>query len=339
MPGRPPLESGGLLPRRCAGERLPGLRRKNTGAQYKMVTLTADRKDEVTDVPGNAVRQMSGAAHPSIGIGFRVGKLTVQAPTEQRKNGYTVWECRCDCGGSIRLDTRALQRGAIRDCGCGRIKPGMKDLTGQRFGKLVCLEPTEKRGNSGGTVWRCRCDCGNICLAVSTQLTKGYKKSCGCQSHPPLKDLVGKRFGQLTVLSYAGKQAGMHRWKCLCDCGRETIVGQTLLQTGKTKSCGCLQAASIIDNLKLCDGTSVTMLEASKRHAISSNTSGYTGVYRSARSGKWQAQITFKRKTYYLGSFDKLEDAVKARKRGEEMHDDFLEWYYTEHKNSPSVSN
>ena len=60
---------------------------------------------------------MSGAAHPSIGIGFRVGKLTVQAPTEQRKNGYTVWECRCDCGGSIRLDTRALRRGAIRECG------------------------------------------------------------------------------------------------------------------------------------------------------------------------------------------------------------------------------
>ena len=37
---------------------------------------------------------MSGAAHPSIGIGFRVGKLTVQAPTEQRKNGYTVWDNR-----------------------------------------------------------------------------------------------------------------------------------------------------------------------------------------------------------------------------------------------------
>ena len=28
-----------LLPRRCAGKRLPGLRRKNTGAQYKMVTI------------------------------------------------------------------------------------------------------------------------------------------------------------------------------------------------------------------------------------------------------------------------------------------------------------
>lgn len=43
----------------------------------------------------------------------------------------------------------------------------------------------------------------------------------------------------LTVLEYAGKQGGMHRWRCLCDCGKESIVGQTLLQSGKNKSCGC----------------------------------------------------------------------------------------------------
>lgn len=29
--------------------------------------------------------------------------------------------------------------------------------------------------------------------------------------------------------------------------------------------------------------------------------------------------------------FEKIEDAVKARQRGEEMYDDFLEWYYSEH--------
>ena len=275
---------------------------------------------------------MDKTAVSNIGVGFRVGKLTVESPTQERKNGYIVWLCRCDCGGSILLDTRALQRGAIRDCGCGKIKPGMKDLTGRRFGRLVCLEPTEQRAKSGGTIWRCQCDCGSICLAVSTQLTHGYKKSCGCWGHPPLKDLVGKRFGRLTVLAYAGKRAGMHRWKCRCDCGEETIVGQTLLQSGKTKSCGCLQAASIVENLKLCEGTSVTVLEASKHRVLPTNTSGYTGVYRAAKTGKWQAQITFKRKTYYLGSYDRLEDAVAARKRGEEMHDDFIQWYYTTHK-------
>lgn len=271
-------------------------------------------------------------AKPKISVGFRIGHLTVQSATDQRKNGYTVWNCRCDCGNELQLDTRALQRGTVQDCGCLMpTKPGTRNLTGVRFGRLVCLEPTAERGPEGGVIWKCQCDCGNTCLAVSTQLTKGYKKSCGCWGHPPLKDFIGKRFGKLTVLSYAGKRAGMHRWKCLCDCGKETIVGQTLLQTGKTMSCGCLQTEAIREKLKLCDGTSVTILEATRNHLSKSNTSGYTGVYWSSNTQKWRAQITFRRKTYFLGAFDQIEDAIAARKRGEEMHESFLKWYYTQH--------
>lgn len=331
------------------------------------------------------------ASRPKIREGYRVGRLTVAAPTARRKNGYMVWRCRCDCGGEILLDTRCLQRGTVQDCGCATpVRPGQKDLTGQRFGRLVCIAPTEERGPGGGTVWKCRCDCGQECLAVSTQLTQGYKKSCGCLSHPPLKDLVGRRFGMLTVLEYAGKWDGMHRWHCLCDCGNETVVGQTLLQSGRTKSCGCnghppiqdltsqrfgqltaleeverkngasywrcrcscgnetvvrytylisghtrscgcLQKKQIVENLRLVDGTSVTILETMKHRLIKSNTSGYNGVYQEKRTGKWRAQITFKGKTYYLGRFDKIEEAVEARRRGEEMHEEFLTWYYQTH--------
>ena len=334
---------------------------------------------------------MAETKKPRIETGFRIGKLTVVAPTDQRKNGYTIWNCMCDCGGFIELDTRTLQRGTVRDCGCEtKVKPGRKDLTGQRFGRLVCLKPSEERDRQGATQWICKCDCGKECLAATHQLLCGYKKSCGCLSHPPLKNYVGKRFGMLTVLEYAGKRDGMHRWRCLCDCGKESIVGQTLLQSGKTKSCGCngyppmedltgrffgrltvleqaewkngtsywrcrcecgnettvryaylitghtkscgcLQRGAILDNLRLVDGTSVTKLEAMRNRTISSNTSGYTGVYRQKNSGKWAAQITFKNKTYYLGAYDNIDDAIKARKRGEEMHDDFLEWYYETH--------
>ena len=275
---------------------------------------------------------MAETKKPRIETGFRIGKLTVVAPTDQRKNGYTIWNCMCDCGGFIELDTRTLQRGTVRDCGCEtKVKPGQKDLTGQRFGRLVCLEPSSQRDKQGGTQWLCQCDCGKECLAATYQLLCGYKKSCGCLSYPPLKDYVGKRFGMLTVLEYAGKRDGMHRWRCLCDCGKKSIVGQTLLQSGKTKSCGCLQRGAILDNLRLVDGTSVTKLEAMRNRTISSNTSGYTGVYRQKNSGKWAAQITFKSKTYYLGAYDNIDDAIKARKRGEEMHDDFLEWYYETH--------
>lgn len=267
---------------------------------------------------------------PAVQAGYRVGKLTVEEKTDQRKNGYTVWRCRCDCGGEILLDTRCLQRRTVADCGCTtKVKPGQRDLTGQRFGRLVCLEPTQQRSRSGGTLWRCRCDCGKECLAVNTQLTGGYKKSCGCMSHPPLQDRVGMRFGMLTVLAYAGKENGMHRWHCRCDCGKETVVRESYLLSGHTKSCGCLQKTMGPKNLRIVEGTSVALLETAKKRRIASNTSGYNGVYQNRKSGKWVAQITFQGKTFYLGIYEKLEDAVQARRRGEEMHDHFLEWYYT----------
>ena len=124
----------------------------------------------------------------------------------------------------------------------------------------------------------------------------------------------------------------MHRWECKCDCGNVTIVGQTLLQSGKTKSCGCLQASIVFDNMKFVDGTSVTMLEKAGDRLISTNTSGYNGVYWNKRTNKWIAQIGFKGKKYHLGSFNKVEDAVKARKNAEErIYGEFLEWYYDTH--------
>lgn len=268
---------------------------------------------------------------PKIEIGYRVGMLTVTERTEQRKNGYTIWLCKCDCGGEIRLDTRCLQRGTVTDCGCiSVVKPGMLDLTGQRFGKLTCLELYEGKDKRGNTQWLCRCDCGNTCVAAVPQLKSGYKKSCGCLSHPPLKDFIGKQFGKLTVTEYAGKRAGMHRWKCKCECGKETVVGQTLLQSGKTQSCGCMQTTAYLRNPGIIDGTSVSILEYYKTHLSPYNTSGHTGVYRDKKSGKWIAKIGFKGKTYNLGIYSEFQDAVKARERGEEMHDEFLEWYYNQ---------
>lgn len=118
----------------------------------------------------------------------------------------------------------------------------------------------------------------------------------------------------------------MHRWLCRCDCGNETVVGQTLLQKGKTKSCGCLRETVYRKNLKLVDGTSVTVLKAIKSgRLIKTNTSGYNGVYFDKKRKRWAAQITFRGKTRYLGSFESLEDAVEARRRGEKVYDEFLE--------------
>ena len=278
----------------------------------------------------NSSRQPKDFLLP-IGVDCRIGRLTIVAPTKKRKGGYTVWLCRCDCGSEITLDTRCLQRQTVTDCGCvSRVKPGQRDITGMRFGKLTAIEP-DGQVIRGSAVWLCRCDCGGKVHTPLHQLTAGYRKSCGCLSHPERKNYIGKRFGRLTVTSYAGKRDGMHRWKCVCDCGNETIVGQTLLQSEKTKSCGCLQSEIYRENLKLIDGTSVTILKRTKNRLIASNTSGHTGVYLNRRNGQWVAQITFKGKTYYLGSYADKKDAILARKRGEELHDEFLEWYYANH--------
>lgn len=124
---------------------------------------------------------MENTERGRVEVGYRTGNLTVVSKTDERKNGYTVWLCRCSCGGTIRLDTRALQRGTVSDCGCvTKVRPGQKDLSGQRFGRLVALEPTGERSAKGTTVWRCRCDCGKETLAEVTQLLHGAKRSCGC---------------------------------------------------------------------------------------------------------------------------------------------------------------
>ena len=53
------------------------------------------------------------------------------------------------------------------------------DITGQRFGRLVALHPTEKR-RSGKVLWKCACDCGNTTLATPNALKSGNTTSCGC---------------------------------------------------------------------------------------------------------------------------------------------------------------
>ena len=54
-----------------------------------------------------------------------------------------------------------------------------KDITGQRFGRLVAICPTGKRGK-WGIEWECVCDCGNVALVTTNGLTRGHTKSCGC---------------------------------------------------------------------------------------------------------------------------------------------------------------
>ena len=264
--------------------------------------------------------------------GTRIGNITVTDETDKRKNGYMVWRCVCDCGNEVLLDTRTLQRETVRDCGCiTRVKPGQKDMTGERFGRLVCLYPEETRGTTSSTLWHCRCDCGNECSVPRHQLVHGYTKSCGCLGHPPLKDYVGKKFGNLTVSRYVGKKNGLNLWDCVCDCGTKCTVGQTNLQSGKTKSCGCLAQKALLDNILPIDGTSVRSLERSLSGKLNKrNRSGRTGVAMLEDGVRWRASICFKGENIDLGTYTDRNEAINARIRGENIFRNFLNDYYSQ---------
>ena len=53
-------------------------------------------------------------------------------------------------------------------------------------------------------------------------------------------DLIGQRFGRLTVVSRAENKCGRTNWNCKCDCGNERDILAINLTRGFTKSCGCL---------------------------------------------------------------------------------------------------
>jgi hypothetical protein len=53
-------------------------------------------------------------------------------------------------------------------------------------------------------------------------------------------NLLGQQFGRLTVLELFPTKAGPSKWKCICECGKETIVFASNLISGGSKSCGCL---------------------------------------------------------------------------------------------------
>lgn len=57
----------------------------------------------------------------------------------------------------------------------------------------------------------------------------------------PYINLIGQRFGKLTVVELYERQ-GAHKavkWKCVCDCGGEKIADSQMLRRGYITDCGC----------------------------------------------------------------------------------------------------
>lgn len=196
-------------------------------------------------------------------------------------------------------------------------------LIGQKFGMLTVVGQAESSA-AGSRRWLCRCDCGRETVVLGSNLTRGTTVSCGCRKY---KDLAGQKIGRLTVLERSDQWAtrGSRRrqlWKCLCDCGEITYKATDTLTNPDISMCRACAAAFAVTQARASagytEGTQLSKIQNFEEKA--DNLSGVRGVYLDGKTGHYRARIRFQGKLYNLGSYTTLEDAVKARRRGEEEY-------------------
>jgi len=67
---------------------------------------------------------------------------------------------------------------------------------------------------------------------------------------PKKIDVIGRRFGRMTVTSQAPHAAGRRRVECRCDCGMVKAVDPRELLRGSLQSCGCLHRQVMADKMR-----------------------------------------------------------------------------------------
>lgn len=125
------------------------------------------------------------------------------------------------------------------------------DLTGKEYEYYTVINRNEERTKQNGrnVFWNCKCHCGNLFVATTTDINRQKTKSCGCMAHyltgkAHFQDITGETFGELKVLERDYERAQTSKkpvtyWKCKCSCGNIISVDRTHLIGRGQSSCGC----------------------------------------------------------------------------------------------------
>ena len=108
------------------------------------------------------------------------GQLTVIERAENTiSDNRAQWLCKCNCGNLCIVRGTYLRTGKTKSCGCIRKENNSSNLLNKKFGKLTVIEKTNQRA-SRGIIWKCLCECGNICYISTNNLITKHTQSCGC---------------------------------------------------------------------------------------------------------------------------------------------------------------
>ena len=145
---------------------------------------------------------------------------------------------------------------------------GVLDITGQKFGMLTAVRPTEEH-KRGSVVWEWRCDCGNAVFMSVQEIKRRKNPSCDCCAEErkrldaenreaeriridkikqeailAKRDITGQKYGMLTAVRPTEEhKCGSVVWEFKCDCGstvfRSVSSVNNSVNRGWIPSCGC----------------------------------------------------------------------------------------------------
>lgn len=145
----------------------------------------------------------------------RFGRLVAKEYLFDDQRNQACWLFQCDCGNEKILSYNQVKWGGTSSCGCIRRERAENlnktDITGQRFGRLIALRPTEQRHGSGSVVWECQCDCGKSAYYTVNQLRYGNVRSCGCLYQETRSACSQNRKDLIDDTSITGLVSAKHR--------------------------------------------------------------------------------------------------------------------------------
>ena len=222
------------------------------------------------------------------------------------------------------------------------------DLTGQKFGRLTVIRKAENPSEAH-IKWLCECECGNFITTRGTSLRSGITKSCGCLVSDKIREWnkANKKCNVYDLTSdygigYASNtnepfyfdledydKIKDYYWSANTDgymystCDDEYILMHRLIIDENNPE---MQVDHFNRNRK--DNRKENLKSVTPQHnnwnrgMNQNNKSGVTGVRWNKEAQKWVAYIMRK----HLGTFNRFEDAVKARKKAEQKY--FGEYSY-----------
>ena len=144
-----------------------------TTLEQNVSTPTAFAKSNVKDITGQ-----------------RFGMITVVSRFGSTlKKRQATWTCVCDCGKTKVMEGSPLITGHSTSCGCRSRGRRLKNLMGQKFGRLFVVS---RHGSTPAkhATWHCVCDCGKACVVEGASLLGGHTRSCGCYN----RDQIIRKF-------------------------------------------------------------------------------------------------------------------------------------------------